>query len=187
MRFMATLVALVLIALPAQATIDPPPPCSIDIYADLDGYLASFWLPRHLISTDLVVVMRVENLVNAVAYALEIPGLGSTIFLNGFSYGPDGTGINVQTPGGNNIGLGSCAIGFNNRDILVARYTVIPTFLFNGIIRVLPNPDVDGDGTRPQYSTCQGVLEPCNAGRGLDVAVVPTTQESWGAIKGLYR
>ncbi len=182
---------LLTLAAPASAQLNPTN-CSINMYADVNGQLSGLVIPTELVPFDVVVILRVDNVVNAVAYNLVVEPageLGTNLFILNQAYGPNGTGINIITPGGNNIGLGGCAVGFNNQDILVTRYTMLATANFPGgsTIYASNNPDVDGLTTFPQYATCNGQVIAC--GFGDKVLVNPpisTTNESWGAVKSLY-
>ncbi len=161
--------------------------CSIGAYADRDGTVGLFQ-PTEVQAFPVYVVLFSEDTINAAAYDIEFPDENSTLFVSGITYGPNASGINVITPGGNNVGLGECAIGFTGLPVVVTCYDVLVTAANpGGSINVLPNPDVDGDVTRPQYATCQGLVKPCDVGPSLTIEPpIATRSESFGAVKSLY-
>lgn len=162
--------------------------CSIGAYADRDGTVPLFQ-PTEVVPFEVYVVLFTEDTVNAAAYNISFPDEGNSLFLQGQPlWGPGGGGINIVTPGGNNVGLGECAIGFTGLPVVIACYNVLVTASNpGGTVDILPNPDVDGDNTRPQYSTCQGILKPCEVGPSLLLEPpIATQSESFGAVKSLY-
>lgn len=161
---------------------------SIGVYADAAGTVSEI-VPQPNVPFDVYVVMFEEALVNAVAYKLEIPGLNTDIFLIASSYGPQGGGINIPNSGGENVGLGECAVGFGGNPILVATYTLLMTVNPEPSRTLSLGPNVLADPDSPIYSDCLGVLHDIPAGASLKVGndIVPVLPRSWGGVKAIYR
>jgi hypothetical protein len=183
--FFLALFAVVAFASTASAQI-PQSDCQLGVYADEGGTIQTFE-PTQGEPFTVNVVMRVEGLVTAVAFDLFIPGLQDDIFLLGESFGIPGRGINIMTDGGYNVGIGECAIGFNDLPIVISRHTlVIPGEAINArTISVGPNTDSDPDA--PLFSVCTGEIYRCTITDNLLLAApVDTEDSSFGAVKSLY-
>lgn len=183
-RTMAATLAIMiaLVAGPVAAQV-----CTVGVYADSEGLTTNFQ-PIELQAFDVYVVLFVESTVTAVGYSLNIVD-GAGLLAGGVTYGRDGMGLNVPTAGGENVGLGECAVGFIGRPVVVAKYSFLPlatataaTFSVSG------NPDASSlDPTFPAYSNCQGLVDVCQIGPSLTVeAPVDNDSESFGAVKSLY-
>lgn len=160
--------------------------CSVGAYADTQGTVNLF---QPVVGTnfDVYVVLFTENLANAVAYTLDVPGLNSDIFQMGVAYGPTGTGINITTANGNNVGLGDCAVGFGGLPVVVARYTFLIPFDGAPTRTMAVAGNCDEDCNFPVYSDCLGNLSPCDVGPALQVeGPVATESASFGAVKSLF-
>jgi hypothetical protein len=160
--------------------------CTVGVYSNAAGssYVIS---PADQEAFHVYVVVFDEAALNAVSYGLDVPGLGSEIFLFESSWGPTGNGINILTSNGNNVGLGDCVPGFYGVPILVADYTfVFPAYVIPTMIRVVANPDSDPD--LPVVSDCSGELSTCEVGPSLFITTppFPTESRSFGAVKALY-
>lgn len=187
------LILLLLLTLSSQAWAQD---CFIGVYGDAEGTQPSLFMAEFLTPYSFYVVMHLEGIVNAVAYQLEIPDLydpqdnpsGELFLVNSF-YGPQESGINVVTPGGSNIGLGECAVGFGGLPVAVARYEIMvsPLFWPSGPVQLHPN--VDADPTAVAYSDCNGNVLPCPGTGSLWIYPpdLAAESESWSAVKSLYR
>lgn len=161
---------------------------SLGVYADPDGTISEI-VPEVGVPFNIYVVLFEEAIVNAVAYKLEIPGLNNDIFIQGVTYGQGGIGINIPNSGGENIGLGECAIGFSGAPILVATYQLVMTVSPEPVRTIEIKPNVLADPDTPIYSDCQGFLHPVPVGPSLKVGngTVQIQERSWGGIKAVYR
>lgn len=166
--------------------------CTIGIFSDPAGTVSVDTMTPG-VAKDFYVVLRTENLIDAVSYRLEIPSMfdpdtnpGGTIFRTGRWYGPSETGINIQTAGGDNIGLGECAIGFGGQSIRVERFTMLaPTNVpWWEEWYVRPNPD--SSPLHPQLATCPGQVVDCEMTTFFLLFDVPTENVSFGQVKALY-
>jgi len=160
--------------------------CTVGVYADANGTMNTFQ-PTQGQVFHVYVVLFTENALNAVSYAIDIPGLGTDLLLGGaIGFGPSGNGFNVHEATGENVGLGECAIGFSGLPVVVADYPLV--FLIPGAARnvtVLPNISVDP--TFAQVNTCANQLITCDLGPSLMVdAPVANESTSFGAVKSLY-
>lgn len=187
---MRTLLASFIVALAVVMLVSPvsAQDCNIGVFADAAGTQA-FFQPTQGEVFDIYVVMRAEDVVNAVALDMFIPGLGVEVFSFGTVYGPQGTGINVVTPGGDNIGLGECAVGIGGFPILVSKTTLLFPFETIGERTVVIGPNEDTDPNAVIYNSCigEGALLPCNVSNPLLIgSPVATESKSWGAVKSLF-
>jgi len=160
-----------------------PAQCVIGVYADTAGTQGDLPVPGPFVPTGLYVVMHVESTVAGVAYSLNYP---LPVSITPVSYGPNGLGLNVPRGGGDNIGLGECALGFNDNPVLVASYSMlivdspVPSFP----IEIFPN--LDEDPLYPVYADCADNLIPCTGTSALYVYGVGIEGKSMGAVKSLY-
>jgi len=167
------------------------PDCRIGIYGDPAGTQQTFFTPAIGVIFPIYVVMRAEASVDAVALNVEYTGPGEFLMFN-WQVGPSGGGIDIPGPGGHNLGLGECAVGYGGQPILVTRIDVVQISLGadpgKGPIpypyQVLPNPDENP--LYPVYATCPGQLRTCEQVETGWLYPVPTAGKSWGQIKSLY-
>ena len=180
---MTMAVALALVAMvagPAGAQ------CTLGVYADAAG-TSSVVQPVEGENFDVYVVLFVESLVDAVSYELVAPGLGTDFVALSTVYGPEGGGINISTPNGENVGLGECAVGYNGNPVLVTKYTFFPINLSASGSQISVTGNADENDLVPVYSNCTGAVLDCAAGPELIVdSVVATESASFGAVKSLY-
>ena len=188
-RTMAVVFALVL-AMTATSALAQE--CVIGVYADDAGTVHVFQ-PTQLEPFHVYVVIFVEDLVSAASYGIDIPGLYTEVFPDPESdpwdvYGPNGDGINFpSTNGYSQVGLGECAIGFTGLPVLVADYALLMPFETVAPRWITVGPNMDANPVAPEYSTCQGVIKPCDVGPALYVeGVIANDDQSWGAVKALY-
>ena len=183
--FFLALIAVLAFASTASAQI-PQSDCQIGVYADLAGTISTLEPTQGEIFT-VHVIMRLEGLVNAVAYQLFVPQLGEQIFLVEESFGVPGKGINISTPGGYNIGLGECAVGFGGLPISVARHSFVMPFESINARTISLGPNVDAYPTAPLFNTCTDDLLPCTITDSLLLAApVDNEASSFGAVKSMY-
>jgi hypothetical protein len=164
--------------------------CTLGVYADADGTVSTAQGFRNGDPFHVYVVLFTEGLVNAVSYNMIVPGLGVDIYnmdnpTTPTLYGPSGTGINI-VGGGNNVGLGECAVGFGGLPVLVTDYTfIIPNFALPRSISIVANPDEDPNF--PVVSSCAGELYTCEGTNSLLVeGPVAVESTSFSAVKNLY-
>ena len=144
---------------------------------------------------EFYVLIRTENLVKAASYSLEIQNYGGVeAYISQIFPGPEGNGINIRTPNGENVGLGECAIGFGGIPVVVARYVAFllpvetsakgPDPL--SVITIGANPDENPD--QVVYLDCNNQLHTCTGGEPLFVRVgnIATETRTFGQIKALY-
>jgi hypothetical protein len=164
--------------------------CNLGVYAEPEG--TGGWIrPSTFLTFHVYVVLFVEDSVNAVAYRLlgdelfdPVTNPDGTIIIQGVTYGPEGDGINVETPGGDNVGLGLCSNGIDGVPVLVADYTLLYTGLST---TTYISVDRNTDYGSILYSTCDGVVKDCDVGPSLLIDDLVTTEApSWGAVKNLY-
>jgi hypothetical protein len=190
-RTMAVALALSLVLVAASVYAQ----CVVGVYADADGTKGTMVPgldpnnPIQPVEKHMYVVAYAEDVMNAMSFNLTNPDPANA-FEIGALFGPNGVGINVATPGGFNVGLGECAVGFGGLPILIADFTYLftPDFI-GGEFCLLPNTDQDPvtDPSLPQYSDCQGVLKSCDNGPCLLVEPpIASDSQSFGAIKALY-
>jgi hypothetical protein len=182
------------VALTAGSVFAQSEMCYMGVYADDSGTVSQF-KPTEVQQFHIYVVMRLEDVVNAVAYGITNPD-PANFFIIGAVWGPSGNGVNVPNDpldpfGTSNVGLGECAVGFGGQAVLVADYTALVTADYNGgDVCVVPNPnryDPDSDPTKPQYNTCQDIFKSCDIGPCLYVeGPIATESMSFGAVKALY-
>jgi len=180
----------------ASASAQSPETCTIGVYSDPEGTsgFASVGYGSYL---SLYVVLYVEDVVKAVSYDLEIDTQYMHYVWASLGFGPEESGLNISSPGGFNVGLGSCVPGFTGLPVLVARHSLFaydffapggpqksPTVI--AIARVKPN--VDQDPTDAIYASCDNRLEACPPGNAVYIyGPVAVQSESMGRVKALYR
>lgn len=177
-RTMAAVLALTVVLAAGSAFAQA---CNVGVYADDAGTLNAF-LPTQGTVFDTYVVIFTEDILDAVGpYTKTGPeGLNTEIFSMGRTYGPSGSGLNIQNADGDNIGLGECAVGFGGQPVVVETESYLIPFRSN-VMRTIAI-----QGT-PNYSTCPGVIKPCDVGSSLVLTgVIANVDESWGAVKSLY-
>lgn len=186
-RTMAVVFAMLVVMAAGSASAQ----CTLGVYADANGTMSTAQGYRNGDELHMYVVLYTEGLVNAVAYNMIVPGLGVDIFAidtpeNPTLYGPSGTGINIANSGGNNVGIGECAVGFGGLPVLVTDYTfVVPNFAAPRTVSILPNTAADPNF--PVVSSCAGELYPCEGTSSLLVeGPVAVESTSFGAVKNLY-
>ena len=172
--------------------------CTIGVYAEptAEGNMAFVSGPYD--PFEVYVIIRAEDLVKAASYRLVLQPAydGSLGVVTLFStYGPDGRGIGIPTAGGENVGLGECAIGFGGANVLVAKHTVMLT-VSNTVAAKSPTtlawlkagPNPDQDPTSAVYAGCTNVIQPCAEGHLLDIRQlrIATESRTFGQIKALY-
>jgi hypothetical protein len=159
--------------------------CVIGIYADAAGTQSTIE-PILFTEFDVYVVIRNEASVEGASYALQSPPDTQVIPHGSGVYGPDGNGLSIVSPGGENVGFQNCAIGFGGNPVLVARYVsrVFSIAAIGGKYQVLANPD---EGLFPVHATCNGFLISCGNLQDLEITdVIATESKSFGAVKSLY-
>jgi len=161
--------------------------CVVGVYADAngtDGYAEPpYATPPYSEPFYVYSILFTEDFANAVAWKLNIQGLGSDILETGqFVYG---NFLDTQ-PEGYRLGLGDCVIGFNHTPIRLIRHELRALF-GTGPRLITVGPNVLEHPTNPIYSTCQAVLVPCGTSSlTINLSSVPTESESWGSVKALY-
>jgi hypothetical protein len=190
------LLALALLLLPAFAAAQSPETCRVGIYADSGGRFNGAGI-TFLTPLDVYVVLRVEDTVKAVAYQLEIETDYMEYLWIDASFGSEGSGLNVSSPGGFNVGLGACVPGYNEFPVFVARHTLLAWSSFGlepvaksptviAIAHVRANPDASPDA--PVYASCDNRIESCPATDELYIyGPVATESVSMSRVKALYR
>lgn len=159
--------------------------CSLGVYADANGSVNALE-PVATQPFDVYVVLFAENVVSAVSYALDVPGLGVDVFVQSKVFGPTGDGFSITTANGENVALGECAVGFGGAPILVAQYTMVTSETApSKVLSVVANPDEDPNF--PVINDCNSVLSLCEGSVDLQVLEpVATDATSFGAVKSLY-
>jgi len=172
--------AIALIAFAGSSMAQPA--CVVGAYTDAAG-IESTHTPILNSFFDVFVVMHVEFAVTGLAYSMTWP---SHVLPIEAGYGSDGGGLNVPSSGGNNVGLGECALGFNNTPIVVAHYrgfTIAPA----NASKIILGPNTDESLTSPVYADCADHLLECPGVLDLQLdAVIGTEESSFGAVKSLY-
>jgi hypothetical protein len=159
--------------------------CVVGVYADTSG-TEGFYTPVQGQGFNVYVVLHTEDVLNAVSYSIDIPGLNVDLFNMSTSLGPNGRGLNIPTAGGDNVGLGECAVGFGGQAVVVACYQMLFPFHPQNQRMITLGPNLDASAL-PQYSTCNGALKDCSVGPGLLLdSVVSSEAKSFGAVKSLY-
>jgi hypothetical protein len=182
----ATLLVVFALAGGAMAQV-PQSDCFLGVFADSEGTV-NVLEPTEGVPFNIYVVMQLEGLFNAVAYDLLVPRFGEDIFLIGETFGPAARGINIPTPGGYNIGLGECAIGFGGVPILVATHTLLIPFETFGARSISVGPNKDWDQDAPIFAVCTGQVYPCTINDNLLLtSPIDTESTSFGAVKSLFR
>jgi hypothetical protein len=181
-RTMAVVFAMLVVMAAGSAVAQ----CTVGVYADANGTVNVAGGFRNGDQFHVYVVLFTENVVSAVSYGLDVPGLNTDIFIQELSYGASGNGINVLTANGNNVGLGECAVGFGGLPVMVTDYTMfMPFWAPPRTLNVVPNPDENS--SFPVMADCTGNLSTCDAGQSLVVETpVAVEASSFGAVKGLY-
>ena len=159
--------------------------CVIGVYADAAG-TQPIIEPILFAEFDVHVVLLNEASVEGASYQFVTPPHTLTD-PNLASYGPDGNGLNIQTPGGSNVGFAECAIGFGGNAVLVATYKtrVIDVAAVGGFYEVVAN--VDENPSFPVHATCNGFILECENTQPLEITgVIATEAASFGAVKSLY-
>ena len=183
--FFLALFAVLAFASTASAQI-PQSDCMIGVYADEAGTIQVLE-PTQGEAFQVNVVIRVEGLINAVAFELLVPGLDEEIFILGESFGVPGRGLNIFTDGGYNVGLGECAVGFNQIPIVVSRHTMIIPGEPSNARTISIGPNTGEDPEAPVFSVCTGEIYRCTISDNLLLAApVDTPAESFGAVKSLF-
>lgn len=158
--------------------------CNIAAYGDAGG-TQSIAQPVEGQTFSVFVVMFAEDTAAAAAYSINIPGLGTEVFIQDRNSGPSGNGLVIDEPGGTSVALTECVIGFGGLPVLIDEYVLIalPTYQ-GGFIGVGANTD---QGASPLYVTCNDLTRPCDIGPDLVVEpVIPTDASSFSSIKSLY-
>jgi len=172
--------AIALIAFAGSSMAQPP--CVVGAYTDAAG-TQSAHVPVLNSFFDVFVVMHIEFAVTGLAYSMTWPPHVLPIVQG---YGPTGHGLNVPTSGGNNVGLGECALGFNNTPIVVAYYQGF-TVNLAGPSEITLGPNTDESLSLPVYADCADHLFECQGVQDLQLAgVIGTEESSFGAVKSLY-
>ena len=183
--FFMALLAVLAVASTASAQI-PQSDCQIGVYADTEGTIGVFE-PTQGVPFTVHVVIRVEGLLNAVAYELLVPGLDEELFLINETFGRLGRGLNFFNEGGYNVGIGECAVGFGGLPILVSSHTFLIPGEEPNARTISIGPNFTGDPEAPIFSVCTGELYRCTISDNLLLArPVDEAVESFGAIKSLY-
>jgi len=182
-RTMMVVVA-ILIAMTAGSALAQT--CTVGVFADDRGEVG-FVQPIEGQNFDMYVVLFTENLLSALSYTLDVPGLNVDLFSIGVSYGPSGSGLNIETANGENVGLGECAVGFGGAPLVVAHHTMFMLPNFNGPRVVTAGGNCDEDCSNPVMSSCSGVLTTCDSGATLLIdGVIASKSASFGAVKSLF-
>lgn len=173
--------AIALIAFAGSSMAQPP--CVVGAYTDAAGTVSAH-VPVLNSFFDVFVVMHVEFAVTGVAYSMTWPAHVLPIVV-GYGFN-DTKGLNVPSSGGNNVGLGECALGFNNTPIRVAHYQGF-TIALAGPSEITLGPNTDEDPASPVYADCADHLLVCGGVADLQLAgVIGTEESSFGAVKSLY-
>jgi len=160
--------------------------CVIGVYADAAG-TQSIIEPILGKNFNIYVVLRNESSVEGASYSLSTPAFTGSIAAGSGAYGPNGAGLSIVSPGGENIGFSICAIGFGGNAVLVAQYEtfVFSTEAIGGLYEVHPN--IDEDSQYPVHATCNGFIVQCENSQALEITdVIATESTSFGAVKSLY-
>jgi len=175
------LVLAVLHVAPASATEN----CVIGAFADPGGNQATLlWEP--FLPFDFYVVIRDEAAINGASFLLEYPATAIAVTPGSGAYGPDGNGLSLVSPGGENVGFSNCAFAYGGGAVVIARYqSIIPNYQYRHVFKVLPN--VDENPEEPIYATCNGMLEPCPYSQEFEVLIeIAVDAKSFAAVKALY-
>jgi len=182
---LVAVLAVVAFANVASAQI-PQSDCNLGVYADAAGTIRQLE-PTQGQPFTVHVVMYLEGLVTGVAFDLLVPQLGNELFLIGESFGPVGNGINIVSPGGYNIGIGECAVGFGGLPILVSSHTFLMPGEVTSARTISLAPNLDSDPEAPIFSVCTGQIYVCTISNNLLLTAPITTEDtSFGAVKSLY-
>ena len=156
--------------------------CLIGSYADDAGSVLQHE-PALFAPFLVYIVLRVESAVTGMAYSIAVP---EQLLFSALDYGPSGIGINVPREGGENVGLGECALGFNGTPIVIARYQAIALEgMAGGLVELGPNTDEDPQW--PIYASCADQLLTCDSIEELTISpVVANESRSIGYVKALY-
>lgn len=163
--------------------------CVVGVYADSTGTRSFVTPPYNTPSSpsdpfSIYTILFTEDFANAVAWSLNIQGLGTDIFQTGsFAYG---NFLDTQ-PEGYRLGLGECVLGFNHTPIKLMRHDLV-AMMGTGPRTCTTGPNTLENPTSPIYSTCQSVLIPCDTGTlTINLSPIATESESWGQVKALYK
>lgn len=183
--FFLALFAVLAVASTASAQI-PQSDCMIGVYADEAGTIQVLE-PTQGQPFTVNVVMRLEGLVNAVAFELLVPGLDIEIFTLAESFGVPGRGLNIFTQGGYNVGLGECAVGFNDVPIVISRHTFLIPGTPPNARTISIGPNTDEDPEAPVFSVCTGEIYRCTISDNL-LLLTPVDEgvDSFGGVKSLF-
>jgi hypothetical protein len=181
-RTMTALLAITLMVTAGSAMAQ----CVIGVYGDDAGTISAIE-PIQFQTFNIYVVLRNEASVEGASFLLESPANPSVQPAANGIWGPDGNGLNIPSPGGENIGFAECAIGFGGIPVLVATYEsrVYDTGAVGAEYRVLAN--VDENPLYPVHATCNGFILECPNTQSLLISkVIATESRSFGAVKSLY-
>lgn len=181
-RTMTAVVAITLMVTAGSAMAQ----CVIGVYADAAGTQSAIE-PTQFQEYSVFVVLRNEASVEGASFLFESPANASVQPVYNGLWGPDGLGLNIVSPGGNNIGFSTCAIGFGGNPVLVAEYKsrVFDAGAVGALYRVLPN--IDENPLYPVHATCNGFILECENTQDLEITgVIATESKSMGAVKSLY-
>lgn len=183
--FLVAVLSVVAFANVSTAQI-PQSDCNLGVYANMAGTINTLE-PTQGVPFTVYVVMYLEGLVNAVAFDLLVPRLNQDLFLIGQTFGPGGGGLNIASPGGYNIGLGECAIGFSGFPILVSSHTFLIPGEVTSARTISLAPNLDSDPEAPLFSVCTGQIYQCTISNNLLLSrPIGTESMSFGAVKNLY-
>lgn len=185
-RTMAVVLALVMAM--TAGSVFAQSQCVIGVYADTEG-TDGYYQPIVGQQFHVYVVMNLQDTIKAVSYTLEVPGLGTEIFMIGDPlWGPAGEGIAIpevpQLWTSVDVGLGECVNGFTGFPVLIADYAFI--FLGPAPPRTLTVGPYT-DPLFPIYVDCFNEFKTCDIGPGLELGPpIANDSESWGAVKSLF-
>jgi hypothetical protein len=186
-RTMVTVVAVCLAMTFAGTALAQSLGCVVGVYADDMGTRSQMTPPYNSPGISdvfsIYVILFTEDFANAVAWSLNIEGLGTEIFqVDSFPYG---NFLDTQ-PEGYRLGLGGCVLGFNHTPILLMRHDLQALF-GTGPRLVTTGPNPLENEMSPIYSTCLSALVPCDT-NSLEISLSPIGVESnsWGQVKALY-
>lgn len=162
--------------------------CTIAAYADAAGTQSQMSPAIDQVgdTVHMYVVLFTEDTAAAASYQIDIPGLGTDVFVASRSFGPSGTGLVIDEATGTNVALTECIYGFFGVPILVTDYSLTPLLSWQGG-SVVVSANTSQDPNFPVYVTCTNIIKPCNPGPDLAVSpVIPNEATSFSSIKSLY-
>lgn len=182
-----TMVAAIAISLVMIAGTALAQNCVVGVYADpngTDGYAEPpYNTPPFSDPFSVYTILFTEDFANAVAWKMNVQGLGSDILVTGSE--AFGNFLDEQ-PEGYRLGLGDCVIGFNHTPIRLMRHELRAAF-GSGPRLITVGANLLEHPTNPIYSTCQSVLVPCGTSSlAVNLSAIPNESESWGSVKALY-